>query len=190
MATKEREGSRMVLGGNEVYIRRMFPPEMIKDESGVSMPNGTAIVETMEGAYLFLNGEFVKEREALETLPAQHQPKALAWWDKKFGNGGDEVEAKAIPSTTETLATLQHWDQCREKSIAQQGAMASIQQEASSESVSILESLAAQIASLQEQIASLQEKIAALQKRGNGRRAKRSPVRHKREASKQMGAEA
>jgi len=149
MVTEKREGSRMVLGGNEVYVRRMFPPEMIKDESGVSMPNGTAMVETMEGAYLFLNGEFVKEREALETLPEQHKVKALAWWDEKFGNGGGTIEAKAIA-----------------------------EQEISSVPVSILESLAAQMASLQ-------ERVAALEKKGNGRRA-HTPARHRRQRSAEV----
>jgi hypothetical protein len=173
MATKEREGSRMVLGGKEVYARRMHPPEMIKDDSGVSMPNGTAIVETMEGDYFYPNGEFVREREALETLPAQHRTKALAWWDKKFGNGGAKVGEKAV---VQVVAS----------------AMSSIDKEAFPSSVT-LESLSAQIASLQEQIIELKVQIVELKKKGNGRRTKHSTVRHrlnKGEASRQLGAEA
>lgn len=85
------EGSRKVLGGQEVFTRRNYTTE-----------RGN-IFETMDGQYILANGELVKDRSHLEILPEQHRQKALDWWDVTFGG----VKPKpAAPSTDELLAKI------------------------------------------------------------------------------------
>lgn len=90
---QKHRGSRKILNGEEVWTVHTFPPEYTED--GLQ---GAAIVETENGDFLLMNGEFVKDRVALETLPEQHRGRAIAWWNKTFGVAADVVPKQAEDS--------------------------------------------------------------------------------------------
>jgi hypothetical protein len=77
------EGSRKVLNGVEVYTRHNFTTEQGN------------FFETMDGNYILPNGEPVKDKSLLESLPDPQRQKALAWWDQRFG--GPEFEEEVLP---------------------------------------------------------------------------------------------
>jgi hypothetical protein len=74
------EGSKKIINGKEVYTLHYF-----------TMEEGNCF-ETVSGDFIYPNGESVKDRTLLEALPEQHRQRALAWWEKKFGDGSGVVE--------------------------------------------------------------------------------------------------
>jgi len=87
------EGSRKVINGKEVYTLHYF-----------TMEEGNCF-ETVNGDFIFPNGELVKDRTVLEFLPEQHKQRALAWWEKNFGDGGGTVEEDtAQPNVADLMA--------------------------------------------------------------------------------------
>ena len=65
-------------GGAEVDSRRMF------------VDGGAAILETMGGDYVYMNGKTVDKEEDFNILPEQHKKKALDWLKAR----GDKEEAQ------------------------------------------------------------------------------------------------
>jgi hypothetical protein len=86
------EGSRKVINGKEVYTLHYF-----------TMGEKNCF-ETVSGDFIFPNGELVKDRTVLESLPEQHKQRALAWWEKNFGDGGTVEEDTAQPSVADLMA--------------------------------------------------------------------------------------
>jgi hypothetical protein len=86
------EGSRMVLNGKEVWTIHNFTTEIGN------------VLETTGGDFIYPNGEPVSDRSLLEVLPDQHKQRALAWWNKNFGDGGGVAENTDQPSRAALMA--------------------------------------------------------------------------------------
>jgi hypothetical protein len=53
------------------------------------------ICETVNGDFVFLNGQPVADRTLLEQLPQQHIARALEWWNRTFGGTEAATSAKS-----------------------------------------------------------------------------------------------